>query len=112
MSEKKPYQKSILHAELEKNGWSVASVSDSKEWWIDEIWELNLTWSPIGKLAYITFVNDPDLGLYVWSAVASPIHPLDRGQDTSREFHLALGNQWESGLKKFVDDLNLLRNSD
>ena len=73
-----------LEALLESTGWRVSSRSVEPEWWIDEQWLLESTWSPLGCSAYVTFLVDPmhdgprAKDEAVWAVSATPHKPIDR----------------------------------
>ena len=52
-------QRTELLNQLPEHGWRVASVEENLEWWADEMWLLESEWSPVGGLAYVTFLVDP-----------------------------------------------------
>ncbi len=85
------------------------------EWWADEIWLLESSWSPVGARAYVTFLVDPmattadrKKGQDVWAVMASPARPADR-MWVADEFTLSLGRGWKERLPDFWNHLSKLR---
>jgi hypothetical protein len=113
-------QKAELFEQMSEQGWSVAKVEDWQlEWWADEIWLLESTWSPVGSRAYLTFLVDPMVedwqhrkkGESVWALQVSPSKPESR---TSPEgcFQISLNQGWRKELPAFLKHLSLLREKD
>ena len=101
---------------LEMDGWEIKSIIDLNdlEWWADEIWQVNSTWSPQGVIAYITFLVDPQhegnrrKGEAVWGFGCSKDYPT-----TSREAQscsvLAFGKAFKNGINDFQLEMESLR---
>lgn len=108
-------QRNELLAQLPAHGWDVVTTEDAMlEWWADEIWLLESSWSPVGARAYVTFLVDPmapverKKGQHVWAVMASPARPADR-MGVAGEFTLSLGRGWKGRLPDFWDHLSKLR---
>ncbi len=77
-------QRAELLSQLSENGWRIASIEQNLEWWADEMWLIESTWSPVGSNAYVTFLVDPQFdgvrrkGEEVWAVMASALKPIDR----------------------------------
>ena len=108
-------QASTLAQTLDKYGWHLLSKVEMPEWWADEIWELESTWSPIGQSAWITFLVDPAVdpssrrkGQKVWAAALSAVRPTDRN---SKEFAyvMSLNSGWREIVDSFFQELDHLR---
>lgn len=57
------FQRSELLDRLPQQGWNLTNLEDGSpqlEWWSDEIWILECTWSPHQCRVYLTFLVDPD----------------------------------------------------
>ncbi|HJX93427.1 MAG TPA: hypothetical protein VJ372_23235, partial [Pyrinomonadaceae bacterium] len=75
-------QRTELLTLLSEHGWSAAKIEEDLEWWADEMWQLESVWSPVGSLAYVTFLVDPQFegnrekGEAVWAIMASLFKPV------------------------------------
>jgi hypothetical protein len=74
---------------LEVDGWDIAeNVTDDLEWWADEIWQLKSRWSPVGAVAFVTLLVDPQWhgnrrkGEGIWAVGSSAELPRDRTEAT------------------------------
>ncbi|MFN2393782.1 MAG: hypothetical protein ABR566_17695 [Pyrinomonadaceae bacterium] len=110
-------QKTELFEQLSAQGWSFAEVEDWQlEWWADEIWLLESTWSPVGSRAYLTFLVDPmvedwqhrNKGESVWAAQVSPSKPESRTSPPD-SFVISLNQGWQKELPALLKHLSLLR---
>ena len=111
-------QRAEILNQLPRHGWGVVLVEDyGLEWWADERWLLESTWSPVRSLAYITFLVDPQMphsrtrkkGEAIWAVMASPTKP-NAWQSSEGSLTLSLGLGWEKRLPDFFDHLAALRN--
>ncbi|MCM3873549.1 MAG: hypothetical protein ND895_22930 [Pyrinomonadaceae bacterium] len=100
--------------QLQEYGWRVAHQDESLDWWADEMWRLESLWSPVGSLAYVTFLVDPQAdghrkkGEDVWAVMASAAKPISRLK-VDGEFTLGLGRGWNQRLPAFFKHLAALR---
>ncbi len=107
-------QRQELFNQLPAHGWRVANQEEELEWWADEMWRLETLWSPVGSVAYVTFLVDPmsegdrKQGEDVWAVMASPAKPTGRLQ-VEGEFTLSLGQGWKERLPDFFAHLSTLR---
>lgn len=109
-------QRIELLAQLPEHGWKVVTTEDAMlEWWADEIWLLESSWSPVGARAHVTFPVDPmattadrKKGQDVWAVMASPARPAYR-MGVADEFTLSLGRGWKERLPDFWKHLSKLR---
>ena len=107
-------QRQELLNQLSEHGWRIASQEEELEWWADEMWCLQSVWSPVGAVAYVTFMVDPAVsgerkkGESVWAVVASSAKPLSR-QRVEGEFTVSLGQGWKQQLPAFFKHLADLR---
>ncbi|HEX7175377.1 MAG TPA: hypothetical protein VF240_08975 [Pyrinomonadaceae bacterium] len=110
-------QRAEILNRLSAHGWSVRCVDDYElEWWADEMWLLESTWSPAGGRAWVTFLVDPQTsdvanrrkGKGVWALLASPEKPT-RWQASEGEFSLGLGRGWEDELPALLEYLDAVR---
>ena len=108
-------QREEILARLAHHGWRARPCEDEGlEWWADEMWLLESTWSPVGSRAYVTFLVDPQFegvrkqGEAVWAVMASPGKPGGR-LHVEREFTLSLGQGWKKRLPEFFAHLAALR---
>ncbi len=108
-------QASTLAETLVEYGWRILDKSELPVWWADEIWEIESTWSPLARSAWITFLVDPAAepssrkkGQKVWAVALSPVKPIDRN---SKEFVyvMALNSGWGEHLVSFFRELDNLR---
>lgn len=103
-----------LFNQLPAHGWSVTNKEECLEWWADEMWRLESLWSPVGSVAYVTFLVDPmsegdrKKGEDVWAVMASPAKPTAR-LHVAGEFTLSLGQGWKERLPDFFAHLSALR---
>lgn len=107
-------QRQELFNQLLEHGWRVANQEEGLEWWADEMWRLESLWSPVGSLAYVTFLVDPmsdgdrKKGEDVWAVMASSTKPLSRLK-VEGEFTLSLGGGWKQEMPTFFKHLAALR---
>jgi hypothetical protein len=107
-------QRQELFNQLPEHGWRLANQEEELEWWADEMWRLESLWSPVGSLAYVTFLVDPmsdgerKKGEDVWAVMASSIKPVSR-LEVEGEFTLSLGRGWKQELPTFFQHLAALR---
>lgn len=110
-------QRAEILSQLPRHGWQVAFVDDYElEWWADEMWLLESTWSPVGSRAYVTFLVDPQSshgrarrrGQAIWAVMVSPTKPSG-WQSSEGSLTLSLGQGWEKGLPDFFEHLARLR---
>ena len=110
-------QKAELFEQLSAHGWSFVEVEDWQlDWWADEIWLLESTWSPLGSRAYLTFLVDPMVedwqhrkkGESVCAVQVSPMKPENRTSPTG-SFSISLNQGWQKELPAFLKHLSLLR---
>jgi hypothetical protein len=101
---------------LEVEGWDIAkSHTDDLGWWADEIWELKSRWSPVGALAFVTFLVDPmweggrRKGQGVWAVGCSAEFPHDKAE-AMRGDTLNLKASKEE-IEKFVEVVGSFRKS-
>ena len=107
-------QRQELLNQLAGHGWRVASQEEELEWWADEMWRIESLWSPVGSLAYVTFLVDPQShherkrGEDVWAVMASIARPVSR-LNVEGEFTVSLGRGWKRELPAFFEHLAFLR---
>src|SRR5258708_8032199 len=51
-------QQDQLEQMLAELGWRIVSRSGGPEWWLDEVWALESSWSPVGARAFVSFLVD------------------------------------------------------
>ena len=110
-------QKKGLLDLLAKQGWLVTEVEEGTEWWADEIWLLESSWSPVGGRAFVTFLVDPQVsnsrsrrkGEAVHAVLVSPNRPGD-WRWVPDGFTLYFGPGWAERLPDFSAHLSALRN--
>jgi hypothetical protein len=107
-------QRTVLLTVLPEHGWRVARTEENLEWWADEMWLLESTWSPVGSRAYITFLVDPQFdgsrrkGEAVWAVMASLYKPTSNLQE-EHEFTFSLGQGWKDQLPALLAFIGCLR---
>lgn len=69
------------------------------------MWLLESIWSPIGKMAFVTFMFEPENMEYVWEIMVSKEKPVNRFGN----FTLSLKG-WEKELPEFIKYLSEIRN--
>ena len=111
-------QRAEILNQFPRHGWDVAPVEDYElEWWGDEMWLLESTWSPVGNRAYVTFLVDPQIphgrtrkkGEAIWAIMVSPTKP-SAWQSSEGSLTLSLGQGWDKRLPDFFEHLAGLRN--
>ena len=110
-------QRAEIESQLGKHGWNIVPVEDyTLEWWADEIWRLESSWSPVGAQAYVSFLVDPQSFTWkrkkeqdVWAVKASPVIPVGWLTEAG-ECTLSLGQGWKERLPEFFEHLDTLRN--
>lgn len=100
---------------IEVNGWEIASSdSDHNDWWADEIWELQSTWSPVGTKCYLTYLVDPQFdgirkpGEAVWAVGASEARPHSI-REASEYGIIVLNKKFKVNIEEFFTQLDDLR---
>ncbi len=105
-------QKIKIKSKIEENGWKIYQL-DNSEWWENEVWEMESTWSPLGKRAFVVFENDPmsydDKILEPWAVTTSPKRLKHRNGE-SGDFQISLTSNWQKDLPKLIEYLSTLRN--
>jgi hypothetical protein len=107
-------QRQELLNQLAAHGWRIACQEEELEWWVDEMWRIESLWSPVGSLAYVSFLVDPQShherkrGEDVWAVMASDSRPVRR-LNGEGEFTVSLGRGWKQGLPAFFKHLDSLR---
>ncbi len=98
-------------------GWQVTDALPNLEWWADEMWRIESSWSPVGTVAYLTFLVDPQAdvesrqkGENVWAVMVSRSRPNERLHKESLTF--SFGSGWEKRLIKITNYLSQLRDTD
>ena len=108
-------QRNELLDQLAKQGWEASPVERGElERWADEMWLLVSQWSPVGTVAYLTFLVDPGYiyprkkGQHVTDAMASGGKPRDRwwGEDC---YMLDLTQGWKERMPELLAHLSRLR---
>ncbi len=111
-------QRRELLDQLPKHGWHVLPVADHElEWWADEMWLLESTWTPVENHVYLTFLVDPQVsvsrprkkGEAVWAVMATPVKPV-KWQTAEDGLTLSLGQGWKERLPDLLEHLSELRN--
>jgi hypothetical protein len=110
-------QKTELFEQISSQGWTFAEVEHWElDWWADEMWRLESVWSPIGAIAYLTFLVNPSIedwqhrkkGEEVWSVEISPEKPESR--DTMPgSFVISLNQGWQKEIPRLLKHLSVLR---
>lgn len=103
---------------LAELGWRASSVARYElEWWADEIWQLESSWSPVGSRAYLTFLIEPQImrsghetGDYVWAAMASREKPTG-WQTTEESLSISLTRGWEERIPELLEYFSKLRDA-
>lgn len=100
------FQKQKIREKLIENGWKIIELEKYElDWWASEMWRLESVWSPIGKIAFVTFLLDPENMEYVWDIMASEEKPVSRFGNST----LSL-KRWEKELPEFMKFLDDIRN--
>ncbi len=107
-------QQQQIETILSDEGWAIVTrESPTTDWWLDELWTLSSTWSPVGEKAFVGFLVDPMAPIerrpseHVWAVVVSRQRPLRR--DEARP-EVPLGPRWESRKRsEFIDGVRGLR---
>lgn len=113
-------QRNKLMKQLPGFGWDIKHVEDwssrNLDWFMLEQWQIESTWSPKGKAAFVTFVLDPQTNLFAgnrwksfYAVKASVQSPFTWGT-RENEVELYLHRGWEMRLPEFMQGLNSLRN--
>ena len=74
-----------LEEMLEQKGWSVTALGEDSEWWVDERWQVQSSWSPAVTI-HLTFLVDPQhdgprpKGAAVWAVSVSTTPPATRAE--------------------------------
>lgn len=106
-------QRDEILDQLRKHGWDAVPLEKYDcEWWADEMWLLSSQWSPVGSMAYLTFVVDPmyatpdrKKGQGVWAALVSSGKPLNQHSG----FEVSLNQGWKERLPELLEHLSDLR---
>lgn len=108
-------QQKQLIDQLQRFGWQVVTrETDNLEWWADEIWIIESSWSPQGQKFFLTFLVDPQWDGHrqknqgVWAITASRQKPNSR-QEAKGDPIISLKPKWEQRLPDFIAALSSLR---
>jgi len=107
------FQRKTIYDSVRREGWSITEIEKFEtDWWASEMWQLESTWSPVGKIAFITFMSDPqDITVKVaWEARASLHRPESRTRWDFDFCRMSMKNRWQGELPKFIECLAKLRN--
>ena len=107
-------QQAQLEALLSAEGWRIADRErPSSEWWLDELWTLESTWTPVGLRIFVSFLVDPQApsprsrGEHVWAVGVTRTRPQAR-QDVRDD--VPLQGHWERDNRmRVVEQLRLAR---
>lgn len=110
-------QRDEILNQLKKHGWEVVPLEEYElEWWADEAWRLVSQWSPVGSIAYLTFIVDPMFytpqrkkGEGVWEVTASGEKPAYITSHAD-SFSLSLNQGWKERLPELLEYLSGWRN--
>lgn len=98
---------------LASEGWSVVDHQVTPTWWLDEVWVLESTRSPVGARAYLSFLVDPQslslrkTGAQVWAVCVSAEGPAITPMGTDA---VPLRPNWEKqGRKALLEKIRSLR---
>jgi len=103
-------QRQGLLSTLEEHGWRIVSHEEQLQWWADEMWLIESTWSPVGRLAYVTFLVDPQSqrdrkkGENVWAIMASSTKPESMWTRNDK-FTMTMNRGWKESLPAFLEYL-------
>jgi hypothetical protein len=109
-------QRAKLLNSLPEHGWRLVSEEGNLEWWADEIWKLESIWSPVGAVAFVTFLVDPmydgsrQKGEGVWAVMASQGRPIVPSHIQDEVLTFRLGRGWADKLPALFDHLSAIRN--
>jgi len=105
------FQRKSIYTSIADAGWKITEVDAPElDWWAAEMWQLESTWSPVGKAAFITFLYEPESLQNVWEVRASHDKPEDRHWNKT-SCYMSLKSRWESELPIFIECLSRLRDS-
>jgi len=110
-------QKKQLEDALKQSGWRITERAQiSSDWWADEIWTIESTWSPVGLTLFLTFLVDlmqsgtRQPGEDVVAIGCSVRRPRYR-EDAAGEPLIYLRPSWEKYLPGFVSRLKEIRDA-
>lgn len=101
-------RKKELIAKLADNGWRVVHREcDDLEWWAEELWTAESTWSPKGLTLLLTWLIDPMPG----DAKAARVWAVGASTDALEPTKIATMplNHWPRDLPEFLDELAKFR---
>ncbi len=106
-------QRDELLNQLSQQGWQLKRKEQDLDWWADEMWQLESVWSPVGAVAYVTFLVDPqwngdrNKGEHVWAVLLSHDKPIERMVEGG--YTLSLGKGWKNRLPELLHQLSSFR---
>jgi hypothetical protein len=98
-------QQHQLEALLPTEGWVLFQREQPSDWWLDQLWTLESSWSPVGLRAYLSFLVDPQAsfdrpkGESVWAVAVTERRPA-RLPDAIPEVPIC--PHWERGRRDDV----------
>jgi hypothetical protein len=107
-------QREELLNQLSEHGWRIKQEESELEWRADEMWQLESVWSPVGTVAYVTFLVDPQSsgdrkkGRDIWAVVASRRKRVKLIREEC-DYTLSLGQGWRERLPGFFQHLASFR---
>jgi len=108
-------QQQLLADVLDAHGWSIVDrQTNFADWLYFEVWKIESVWRPVGKTAFMTFLNDPmpSNGPRRPNAVAcSRTSPVE-GDGAHDSFAWVGMTHWKYDLVELLDKLEDFRNSE
>jgi len=111
-------QRAMLFKQISREGWKISKVDDWElDWWADEMWVLESSWSPVGGRAYLTFLVDPQIphsltrrkDEAIWAVEVSPSRMRNR-LSIEDSFVMRLNQGWQVELPALLEHFSQLRN--
>jgi hypothetical protein len=102
-----------LESLLPAEGWVLLVRETPGDWWLDELWILESSWSPVGLRAYISVLVDPQgpverrKGEGVWAVAVTARRPAGRLDATPE---VPLRPHWDRSRRdEVIDHLRRIR---
>ena len=109
-------QRETLLKWMPRYGWKVVSVdvelrnSTASDWFVDELWEVESSWSPTGLKLWVTFLVDPQTPNLLERKKGQGVYAIKAARRkptgwwiADDEVGLYLNRGWEDRLAEFFD---------
>ena len=103
-------QQELLAEALLTDGWKIVDrQTNLANWLYFEIWTIESVWRPVGRKAFLTFLNDPMPGAREPNAVECSSASPDDGNGPGERIAWVGFTRWKDGVEKLIESLAQFR---